>query len=140
MSVLIANRKTSKVEFVYTARELLVITLHNTKKLPKSITFYLTQDIVKYARDTYTLVFRANEIYLNQENYGMRRRYLQEALNSLNAYQSLISILFDVYHSCLTDCTWRSIGELINKEHNLIKAVIESDSKRLPTDKLALQL
>lgn len=93
MSVLVSKRRESKAEYVNIARELLVHTLHKAKKLPKSITFYLTVDTVKFARDCFTNCSMANGIYPNTaDKIKQRTQFLQDALNDLNALESLLCI------------------------------------------------
>lgn len=131
MSVLVADRRQSKAEYVNIARELLEHTLHQAKKFPKSITFYVTQDYVMYIRNCYVYVSTANGIYLNKENYDLRKQYLQKAYTSLLQFESLLSILFNSYYTCQTSYSWKHTGELLSKEKTLIKAVIDADTKKV---------
>lgn len=127
MSVLVSKRHQSKVEFIDNSRELLIHTLHCVKKFPKSVTFYLSQDVVKFARDSYTKVVRGNHVYPDTvSKYELKMSYIQGAYDDVVALSSLISIMFDIYKDCLTDYGWEHWGDLINKEKILLSGLLKT--------------
>lgn len=133
MSVLSAKRSLSKAEFVNKSLELVKLTLHLTKKFPKSITFHIINSFVSNAREVYENVYTANEIYIDKnhpEAVNRRKVYLEAALNKLASFEADSILLFDCYYSCLTENQWSYVGGLITEIRKLIKSVIESDSKR----------
>lgn len=75
MSVIVAKRKRSRLEYVSTSSDLLKYTIQRCLKLPKRLTFFITTKIVDTAHDIYknVLYIEAVQIsfvgYLKQFNY-----------------------------------------------------------------------
>lgn len=125
----VSNSETdqSKVEFIDISRELLMHTLSCVRKFPKSVTFYLSQDLVKFARDSYTNIARGYNIYPNTEQkLELKLKYIQSAYDNLVALSSLVTVMFDIYEKCLTDYEWKYMYELINKEKILLSGLLKS--------------
>ena len=53
MSVIVAKRKRSRLEYVSTSSDLLKYTIQRCLKLPKRLTFFITTKIVDTAHDIY---------------------------------------------------------------------------------------
>lgn len=98
MSVKVHNRKTSGVQFIDTARDLLVHTINSCKKFPKSVMFYLTQDLVMRAREVYANVVKANSIYPKGEvDIELRYHFLVEARGNIDVLSGLLGIVKSIY-------------------------------------------
>lgn len=141
MSVPTWKRNESKVEYIDTARELVIHTIKGVRKFPKSATFIISSDIMKSANDIFRYVIICQNCFpKSKEDIDFRRNYLLQALGELDNLDCKISIAIDAYSrkteqdtECdikMSDYSWAYWGELIYKERNLIKKVLESDSKR----------
>lgn len=127
MSVSDSKKNQSKIEFIDISKELLICILHCVKKFPKSVTYYLSQDLVKFARDSYTNVVRGDHIYPNtQYKLDSKLRYINDAYDNLIALSSLVSVMFDIYENCLTEYEWNNLRMLINKEKILLSDVLNN--------------
>lgn len=138
MSVRANQRRPSEIQYIDTARELVVHTLSYARKFPKSLTFLFTKDIVDCARKVYTEAMIANSCFPNKkEAVIFRYNHLMEAKGQLDALDGLLSIALEMFSNKLienekgkniSDFGWVHWGELIDKEKNLIKKVLASDS------------
>lgn len=142
MSVPTWRRRESKAIYLDNARELVVFTLKFTKKFPKSATFYITTSIMESAKNVYKYCATANNRFPKTlEDVEYRKKYLYDALGELDSMDYNISIAIDAYSISTkddiiceiksSDYSWAYWGELIYKERELIKGVIESDKKVL---------
>lgn len=136
MSVKVKDRKLSGIQFVDTARELVVHTIFYAKKFPKSMMFLITKDIVDTARSIYKNVVIANSIYPKSKlDIELRYKYLVQAKGLIDVLDGFISIAEDIYTKSpndtkISDYGWIHWGELLEQESKLIKGVITSDSSK----------
>ncbi len=130
MSVKVADRKESHVQFITTAGELLKHTTSNCLKFPKRITFFISTDLVKTAQDIYRDLVYANSLYLFTKEHAVKRKELfEKALGYLEYLSSMLNVAI-IYVPNTKSTVWNKWSELISKERQLIKKVIESDEKR----------
>ena len=116
MSVKVADRKESHVQFITTAGELLKHTTSNCLKFPKRMTFYCSIKLVDTAQNIYRDLIYANSLYLFTEEHAKKRKELfEKSLGYLDFLSSMLNI---------------AIVKLIDREKDLIKAVMKSDEKR----------
>ena len=86
MSVIKAFRQESKIQFIDTARELVVHTLTYCKKFPKSAMFLMTKDIADLAKNIYIQVVSANVIFPNSKtDIEERKKHFDQALGYIDA-------------------------------------------------------
>lgn len=142
MSVPSWRRRESQVIYLDNARELVVFTLKFLRKFPKSATFYISSPIMESARNVYKYCATANNRFPKSiEDFEYRKKYLYDALGELDSMDSNISIAIDAYSistkeettTCeikSSDYSWAYWGELIFKERELIRKVIESDNSK----------
>lgn len=142
MSVPSWKRKESKILYLDNARELVVFTLRFMKKFPKSATFYIATPIMESAINIYKYCATANNRFPKSiKDFEYRKKYLYDALGELDSMDCNISIAIDSYSistkdneiTCniqSSDFSWAYWGELIYKERELIKGVIESDNEK----------
>lgn len=142
MSVPSWKRRESTVMYLDNARELVVFTLRFMKKFPKSATFYLSTSIMESAKNVYKYCATANNRFPKTiEDFEYRKKYLYDALGELDSMDCNISIAIDAYSistkdgesTCeikSSDYSWGYWGELIYKERNYIRKVIESDNEK----------
>lgn len=132
------NRKVSSIQYIDTARELVVHTVHCCKKFPKSVMFFYTKEICDTAREIYKNVCRANAIIPKCAlDVELRYKFLKSTLGIIDALDGLLGIadedIGDLKDSngklIISDYGWVHWGELMEKETNLIKAVLQSDAK-----------
>ena len=131
-NVKVKDRVETKVQFVDTARELAVHTLHYAKKFPKSAMFLITKDIVDLSKEIYKSVVCANVFFPIQTETDVAERYklFKHALGCIETLDSLLGIARDDYGSAdISDYGWVHWGELMKSEENLIKKVLSSDRK-----------
>lgn len=131
MSVKVADRKESHVQFITTAGELLKHTTSNCLKFPKRITFFISTDLVKTAQEIYRDLVYANSLYLFTKEHAVKRKELfEKSLGYLDYLSSMLNVAI-VYVPNTKEVVWSKWTKLIDREKDLIKAVIKSDEKRL---------
>ena len=119
MSVPKYKRKESVVQFIETARLLFRHTLTYCRKFPKSMMFLITKDLVDLSKQVYINVVKANTIYpTNALNVEIRYKYFVEAKGSLEAFNSLLGEVKELYAIKLTDYAWNEWGRLIKRPKN----------------------
>lgn len=130
-NVRVPFRKPSSVQFVETARELVVHAIRYTRKFPKSAMLLITKDIVDESRTVYKEVLKANSIKPQSKgDVSFRQKHFYEALGALNALDALLSIAVDIVTaSTISEYGWTHWGELILNERKLLKGIISSDRK-----------
>ena len=140
MSVRVNQRSLSKIQFIDTARELVVHTITYARKFPKSAMFFITKDIVDTARAVYKNVLGANSLYPTSPiNVEIRYKYLRAAIAALHQIDALLGIAKSLFPVPTTDADgkvkgvseygWVHWSELITTEENLVKGVIKSDGE-----------
>lgn len=131
MSVKVADRKESHVQFITTAGELLKHTTSNCLKFPKRITFFISTDLVKTAQEIYRDLVYTNSLYLFTKEHAVKRKELfEKSLGYLDYLSSMLNVAI-VYVPNTKEVVWSKWTKLIDREKDLIKAVIKSDEKRL---------
>lgn len=129
MSVRVPNRSTSEAQFVKTARDLEQETRIRCVKAPKRYTFYGLHEFWLTSRRIHSCVTKANSKTLFYEKrYIKRRELLSDALCEIDDYVDQLGCLIDC--QVLTETTGKVLSALVDKEENLIKAVLKSDKKR----------
>lgn len=129
MSVIKSRRNESKMEFLYTARELELYTIQRCAHFPKKYNFYLGQPIAQMAFQIYHCVKCANSIYpLNQHEVQMRRDYFLKANATLNSMVSQIEVAAELFG--MNSDQLEHWAGLVGKEIRLIKGVIKEDRNR----------
>jgi len=129
MSVIKSKRATSEVEFLNTARQLEIYSIKKCANFPKRYTFYLSQPIANATVRIYEYVKCANSIYpVNQHEAQIRRDYLIKARAELYSLISQIEIACEIFG--IEDKTLRFWMDMIEKEINLIRALMKKDRER----------
>lgn len=132
------QRHESGRQFEDTARELVVHTLAYARKLPKSAMFLVTKDIVDYSKKVYANVICANKFFPNSKlDIAERYKLFKMALGYIDTLDCFIGIAKDAYgdlknakgEPIISEYGWLHWGVLLDKEKNLIKAVLSSDAK-----------
>lgn len=96
--VRVSERNESKIQFVDTARELVVHTLHYARKFPKAAMFLLTKDIVDYAKNVYLHTVCANDIFpKTPADVESRQKHLDFAIGCLDTIDCFLGIMKDDY-------------------------------------------
>ena len=130
MSVKVADRKESHVQFITTAGELLKHTTSNCLKFPKRMTFYCSIKLVDTAQNIYRDLIYANSLYLFTDEHAKKRKELfEKSLGYLDFLSSMLNIEI-VYVPNTKETVWSKWTKLIDREKDLIKAVMKSDEKR----------
>lgn len=143
MSVRLNDRQPSGIQFIDTARELFVHTITYARKIPKSAMFFVTKDIADKARAVYNHVIAAQSVGKPSSalDVEIRYRHFKEAIACIHNLSALIGVSIDMYNliksekddadkankNKISDYGWTHWAELMDKEENLIKAVIKSD-------------
>lgn len=124
------QRRLSSIQYIDTARELVIHTIKYAKKFPKSAMFLIIKDIVDTAREIYKEVVKANSCYpRSKDDVSFRYGHLLEAKGAVDDLDGLLSIAKELFEADISEYGWLHWGDLINKEMNLIKGVISSDMK-----------
>ena len=151
MSVLKARRSESKAEYLNTAFEIAMQTMTFVKHLSARYSRLLADDTMKLALDVMTRCEKANSIYPSDDTRKeMRKQHLLEARASLMALDVLLTLCYQSMmlnpEGAFTTAKGRTIqpkeathklehmaetlGNLIDKENNLITKVLKSDKTR----------
>lgn len=150
MSVLSNKRTQSKAEFVNKANEIYVETIRFLTRLSSRYSRLLAEPVAKLAGEVIDHCEKANSIYPSTaERKRLRAEHLVEARASLRALDVRLTHCYLIMsknpQGCFSDTAPKHDGQtavirldrmadqlgcLIDDEDNLIRAVIQSDSKR----------
>ncbi len=147
MSVLKSKRTTSKAEFVNTANQIYVETLNFLTRMSARYSRLLAEPVAKLAGEVVDHAEKANSIYPSDEQrVDLRKAHMLEARASLKALDVRLThcylVMMQNPEGCFTnskgnpigsrdaveklDKMAASLGELIDKEDELIKGNIKS--------------
>ncbi len=132
VSVLKSRRRESNVEFLRKTRDLEVATIKMTDKKAKKHKSFLFEYLVRPAANACGYVKTANAIYVrDKEDYARRMKYLQRAMDNLQAYTTQLDIFYELYKSDgLSKAEMENLCALLVDSRRLIDALIKSDRKR----------
>lgn len=151
MSVLKQKRTVSKAEFVNTANQIYTETLAFLTRLSARYSRLIAQDIAHLAGVVMDYAEMANKTFPSDEQRKIKRKgYLLEAQAALSALDVRLTHAYLVMsqnpQGCFTDGSGKTLpaaeatekldamaqnlGELIDREGDLIKGTMESDRKR----------
>lgn len=142
MSVYVSKRNEAKPEFLMIAQELLIFTIKNVRRFPKSYHYPLTNDLLKLANEIHEYVLKANSIYLHkgitEEDFKLRERYITMARSSLVALSGKLTVTFKLvnegnnFFESKADYSYmfQKWIDLVNSEMDKLKGLAESDRKR----------
>ncbi|MBE5956358.1 MAG: hypothetical protein E7253_07890 [Lachnospiraceae bacterium] len=130
MSVLSRYRNESKVDFLYTARQLAVSVIKSCVDSKKGrYTATVSEPVAQSAWKVYEHVKRANSIYpTNQHEAQLRRDQFLLAKAELYVLDSKIGVAHEFYH--FSDHDLDEMGSFIDNEMKLIEKMLDSDRKR----------
>lgn len=151
MSVLKSKRSTSKAEYVNLANEIYTKTVAFLTRLSARYARLLAEPVAALAGEVIDQTEKANSIFPKGEpNLGLRKGHLLEARAALMALDVRLGHCYTILalnpQGCFTkpdgksvppaeatkklDDMSQSLGEKIDRENELIRAVLESDRKR----------
>ena len=147
MSVLQSKRTTSRTEYINTAKDIYVETLTFLTKLSAKYSRLIANRIADLAGEVLDLCEKANHIYPSgEDNKRIRKEMLLNARASLMALDVRLTTCYELmnrnpqgyFEKKISASTAKEkiskmaekLGVLIDKEKNLITAVMESDRKR----------
>lgn len=122
MSVIVAKRKQSRLEYVSTSSDLLKYTIQRCLKLPKRLTFFITTKIVDTAHDIYKNVLYIEKLYYSKE-LEIRKTKINETIAILEYLGSTLDILMIYTQAQFTEKQWEKWVGLIDKEIALLKGI-----------------
>lgn len=152
MSVLAQKRTVSKAEFINTANQIYVETLNFLTRLSARYSRLIAEPVANLAGEVIDHAEKANSIFPSDaQRVELRKAHLLEARASLMALDVRLTHCYIVMNQnpegCFTtakgktvssseameklDKMAQSLGELIDKENELLKEVMKSDGKRL---------
>ena len=152
MSVLKQRRTVSKAEFVNTANQIYIETLNFLTRLSARYARLVAEPTAKLAGEVKDLCEKANSIFPSDaQRVNLRTAHLLEARASLMALDSRLTDCYLIMNQnpegCFTtakgkavpaseateklDKMAQSLGDLINRENELLKGQIESTKRRL---------
>jgi len=152
MSVLAQKRTVSKAEFINTANQIYVETLNFLTRLSARYSRLIAEPVANLAGEVIDHSEKANSIFPSDaQRVELRKAHLLEARASLMALDVRLTHCYIVMNQnpegCFTtakgktvssseameklDKMAQSLGELIDKENELLKEVMKSDWQRL---------
>lgn len=154
MSVLKQKRTISKAEFINTANQIYVETLNFLTRLSARYSRLIAEPVAKLAGEVVDHAEKANSIFpspKDPQRVEMRKAHLIEARASLMALDVRLTHCYLICNQnpegCFTTATGKpvkpkdaeekldkmaqSLGELIDKENELLKGVIKSTEDKL---------
>lgn len=136
MAVLKSQRGESVVQFLDTARQLVMHTRRCCLKMPKRYTFFGAQMISALADEVYNEARKGNSIFpSNAHEAQMRRDHFTAANNALQALAGQLEIMAEILRQN-PDCEkWlykalEKWGELISSEAKMLSAIKKADKKK----------
>jgi hypothetical protein len=151
MSVLKNHRTTSKMEYVNTANEIYVETLQFLTRLSARYSRLVADNVIRLAGEVLDHSEKANSIFPSNDNRrALRERHLLEARASVLALDVHMAHVYELMmlnpQGCFTaangkalssadaqerlDKMAQSLGEKIDRENEMITAVLKSDKGR----------
>lgn len=131
MSVRVADRKESGLQFLENAMELEIETIRRCEKIPTRYTLTLANRLIQHSIDAYDSLKSANSIFPQQRFQAEeRRKHIDAAYCSYQCLISQVGIVKKLFPNLYTDNVLVSWMELINKQFGLLKGLKESDKKR----------
>ena len=147
MAVLKQKRTTSKAEFINTAAQIYVETLNFLSRLSARYSRLVAEPVAKLAGEVLDHAEKANSIFPSDaQRIELRKAHLLEARASLMALDVRLTLCYEVMNKnpegCFTTSTGKtvdaskatekldkmaqSLGELIDKENELLKGAVKS--------------
>ena len=151
MSVLAQKRTTSKAEFINTAHQIYVETLNFLTRLSARYSHLIAEPVAKLAGEVIDHAEKANSIFPSDpQRIELRKAHLLEARASLMALDSRLThcylVMMENPEGCFTtskgktvgakdateklDKMAQSLGELIDKENELLKGAVKALAQR----------
>lgn len=153
MSVLKEKRTVSKAEYVNTANQIYIKTIDFLTRMSARYSRLLAADVAHLAGEVMDNTEKANSIFPSPgdaQRKALRRSHLLEARAALNALDVRLThcywIMSQNPQGCFTTGTGKTVpsseatrrldnmaqelGDLINREADLIKGVMDSDKRR----------
>ena len=151
MSVLAQKRTTSKAEFINTAHQIYVETLNFLTRLSARYSRLIAEPVAKLAGEVIDHAEKANSIFPSDpQRIELRKAHLLEARASLMALDSRLThcylVMMENPEGCFTtskgktvgakdateklDKMVQSLGELIDKENELLKGAVKALAQR----------
>ena len=146
MSVLQSKRTTSRTEYINTAKDIYIETLTFLTKLSAKYSRLIANRIADLAGEVLDLCEKANHIYPSGEDNKCIRKEMLLNARALMALDVRLTTCYELMNRNPQGCFEKEIsastakekiskmadklGVLIDKEKNLITAVMESDRKR----------
>lgn len=128
MSVPTYKRAESKVEFISTARELVLCGAKYGEIIAKRHRYFGAIEPYNLAVKMFDCLVAGNSRDVKTE-YEKRTEYFKQALDYLECLSSHISLLSDYVE--LSDNKWEHWGILIATEKKLINGILKSDKERI---------
>lgn len=126
--VLKNDRAETQMQFVMTARELLIYSIRKVKYIPKTYRFSIAQPIVDLARQIHTECKVGNSIYpTNAHEVQVRRDHLMQARALCFALISEVEIAKEVIPNLRDSLHWM---KLVSDEIKLLDGVLKKDKQR----------
>ena len=135
MSVLKQKRTTSKAEFINTANQIYVETINFLTRLSARYSRLIAEPIAKLAGEIIDHAEKANSIFpSDQQRVSLRKAHLLEARASLMALDVRLTHVYLILNQMeKLDKMAQNLGELIDKENELLKGAIKNVGSRLKT-------
>lgn len=126
MSVVSSERGLSRMQYVKTAQDLLKYTTQKGLKMPKRLTFIITQDLIKTAQDIYKGVLFIKSVYANKTMLNKRMEQCEFCIARLNYLSSQLDLV-KVYVPQFTSQVFERWQKLIQDETLLIQGLVKKD-------------
>lgn len=123
MSVIVAKRQESKVQFIETGAQLLKFTMGKCLKLPKRYTFHITVPVVQAAQEMYKYVLTIKNLY-GEEFKTKKIELCKYAIARLEYITFMLDVIKTFDHT-ITDTQFVAWVDLIEKEIALLNGVIK---------------
>lgn len=146
MSVRVADRSESPIQFIDTARQIADIMCsrmerfldkickkyNKHKYIARKIYGYYYESTTKYSTEAYICVSYANRIHIkDSKSYERREKQLKEAIEYYNKLTSVISIVFKQFNKSFNMNAISHIINMINIEVEQIKKIMQHDKNVL---------
>lgn len=142
MSVPRSKRRVSKAEYVKSAMNLVLFTINETKKMPKSYQHAITNPMLDSVNEIYENCLKANSYYLGKaipyNSFKARQDHLRKAKAALAVFSAQLNILRELLKKGNTvyknndamDRAFDNWGRNGKTCAKLIKSIMDSDKKR----------
>lgn len=132
MSVIVAKRNLSSIQYIDTCRQIAVYTINRVAKMNIEPRKVFGDMLNKIILNVYHNLCLANATYVNDDTtYTIRKQYLENGKRELSSFIEMLSLCYEAFYKEFHSTnTIDFVSQMVDKEYNLIGGVLKADKER----------